>query len=155
MKALLFIIISVGVLLSCDNNDNKPQLEVNTELIGKWNLSFISSNFVGASTIPDENNTHYYQINADRTFKRISIKDNKSEELKGTYILTDENPIYKDENNSTQKFVELSYSSNANFFSCGFIAKNKQLLKLSSNNTLSNMLATACDGPGYGYTKEK
>jgi len=152
MKKIFIIVLSVISLISCDNNDDNL---TNEQFInGKWNLTSIINTSVGGSMSPDINDTHFYQIDKDGTFKRISLKDDNSEELIGTYILADENINYGNEDNSIQKFIELSYSSEAKFFNCGSLDENKQLLILTSDNKLQNTLSGACDGENYEYTKE-
>lgn len=148
----IFILVILFIILSCDNNDD---IQSNEQYInGKWNLTRIMNTSVGGSMPPDINDTHFYQINKDGTFERISLKDDNSEELIGTYILTDENIHYGNEDNSIQKFIELSYSSEAIFFNCGALDENKQLLILTSDYKLQNNLSGACDAENYEYTKE-
>jgi len=152
MKKIFIIVLSVITLISCDNNDD---IQTSEQFVtGKWNLTRIMNTSVGGSMPPDINDTHFYQINKDGTFKRISLKDDNSEELIGTYILADENINYGNEDNSIQKFIELSYSSEAIFFNCGAIDENKQLLILTSDYKLQNTLSGGCDGENYEYTKE-
>lgn len=151
MKKSFTIVLLCVILFNCDNDDN----QINDRFFnGKWNLTKIINTSLGGSTSPDINDTHFYQINNDGTFKRISLKNDISDELVGTYIVTAESSFYGNENNVIQKFIELSYSSDANFFNCGIIETNKQLLILNSNNKLQNTLSGACDGYNYEYTKE-
>ncbi len=152
MKNIFTLVLSVIVLFSCTHNDDN---QIKEQLVnGKWNLTKIINTSVGGSISPDINNTHFYQINEDGTFKRKSEKNGASDELEGTYVVTDESSLYGNENNTIQKFIELSYSSEVIFFNCGSISENKQLLILNSDNKLQNTLNGACDGENYEYTKE-
>lgn len=108
----------------------------------------------GAITIPDRTNSHYYQINTDGTFERVAADNGTPEELKGFYTLSDESIFYGNEDNSIQKFIELTYSSETAFPSCNDLDGKKQLLILLSNNILQNTLGGACDGIDYEYAKE-
>tara|TARA_R110000751_G_scaffold280041_1_gene382501 strand:- start:3572 stop:4039 length:468 start_codon:yes stop_codon:yes gene_type:complete len=154
MKKLLIGILSTLTLLSCNNDDDSIEQTSESSVTGKWYLTEIINTSVGGSTTPSEDDTHYYQINEGGTFKRISIASGVTDELEGTYIVTDESPLYGNENNLIQKFIELSYSSSdVNFSNCGY-DEQKQLLILLSNNKLKNTLSGACDGENYEYEKE-
>jgi hypothetical protein len=150
MKQYLTFVLAILFIVSCDNNDDNDKQLVH----GKWNLTKIINMSVGGSASPDANNTHYYQINNDGTFKRIAIENDTSEELEGTYVLTDESVYYGNEDDSIQKFIELSYASEVTFFSCGILSGDKQLLILTSENKLQNNLGGSCDGEDYKYTKQ-
>lgn len=148
MFSLLFLF-----LFSCNNDDDGIN---ESSVIGKWNLTKIINTSIGGTMSPSPSETHSYSINKNGTFERISIDNNTVSNLNGTFIITDENPNYGNEDNSIQKFIELSYtSSNVIFFNCGIIETNKQLLILNSDNKLQNTLSGACDGENYEYTKEK
>ncbi|WP_299220538.1 hypothetical protein [uncultured Aquimarina sp.] len=152
MKKIFIGILSMITLFSCDNNDDEQTNE--SSVIGKWNLTKIINTSAGGSMSPNENDTHFYQINPGGTFNRGSIENNISDELEGTYTVTNESPLYGNENNTIQKFVELSYSSpDVRFFNCGF-DEQKQILILTSDDKLQNTLSGACDGENYEYTKE-
>ncbi len=155
MKNLFIRILSVVILFSCNKNDDGQIEQTNdSSVIGKWNLTKIINTSVGGSMSPNENETHFYQINQGGTFKRVSIENDISYELEGTYTATNESPLYGNENNTIKFFLELSYSSpDVNFFNCGF-DEQKQILILTSDNKLQNTLSGACDGENYEYTKE-
>ena len=154
MKKLFIGVLSILILLSCNNDDDSVEQTNESSVTGKWNLTEKINTSVGGSTTPSEDDTHYYQLNEGGTFKRISIVSGVTDELEGTYIVTDESPLYGNENNLIQKFIELSYSSSdVSFFNCGF-DEQKQLLILLSNNILQNTLSGACDGENYEYEKE-
>ena len=153
MKKIFIGLLSILALFSCSNDDESAEKNNEFSVTGKWNLTEIINTSVGGSSTPTDDNTHYYQINEGGTFKRISIENGISNELVGTYILTDESPLYGNENNQIQKFIELSYSSSkVSFFNCGF-DEQKQILILLSNNRLQNTLSGACDGENYEYEK--
>ncbi len=155
MKKLFIGILSVVILFSCNKNDDGQVEQINdSSVIGKWNLTKITNTSAGGSMYPNENKIHFYQINQGGTFKRVSIENEISYELEGTYTVTNESPLYGNEDNTIEKFLELSYSSpDVNFSNCGF-DEQKQILILTSDNKLQNTLSGACDGENYEYTKE-
>ena len=152
MKKLLIGILSVIIIFSCNRNDDE-QID-DSLVIGKWKLTKIINIAAGGFIFPTENETHYYQIHKEGTFKRVTIENDISTELDGTYTITDESSLYGNEKNTIQNFIELSYSSSeVHFFNCGF-DEQKQILILTSENKLQNTLSGACDGENYEYERE-
>lgn len=151
MKKISIVALLALFLFSCNNDDGINDNSV----VGKWNLTAILNTSIGGTTAPDETDTHFYQLYNNGTFERVSIENLTVTNLNGTFVVTDENFNYGNEDESIQKFVELSYSSsNAMFFNCGLIETNKQLLIFNADNKLQNTLSGACDGEIYEYTKE-
>lgn len=154
MKKIFIAVLTIIALVSCNNDDDNSESRINESFVtGRWNLTEIISSS-GGSISPDENNTHSYEINEGGTFKRISIRNEDSEELEGSYNVTNEDPRNGITNDNVQKYLELSYSSSEAFFSnCGF-DEQKELLILRLNGELENNLASPCDGPVLKYEKE-
>lgn len=154
MKKLFFGILLVSTFFSCSNDDEQTE-DIDTSLIiGQWNLSKIINNSIGGTTTPEEDDTHFYQINENGTFTRTAIENNTSNDLQGTYIVTSESSLFGNEDNTNQRLIELSYtSSEVRFLNCGF-DEQKQILILTSENKLQNTLGGACDGDSYEYEKE-
>lgn len=151
MKPYLTLVLAVLCLVSCDTDDNPNDAQL---VVGKWNLTKITNTSIGGSTTPDADNTHYYDINSDGTFKKILIENGASEELEGTYAVSNENIYYGNEDNSIQKFIALSYATEVVFLNCGILDDHKELLILNSDSKIQNNLGGACDGEDYEYTKE-
>ena len=153
MKKISIVLLLFLFLFSCNNADEGIN---ETSVIGKWNLTKIINTSIGGTMSPSATETHFYKIDNNGTFERVSIENNTVTILNGTFIVKDENSNYGNEDGSIQKFIELSYSSSdAMFFNCGIIETNKQLLILNSDNKLQNTLSGSCDGENYEYTKEK
>lgn len=151
MKKISILALLALFLFSCNNDDGINENSV----VGKWNLTAIINTSIGGKTAPEETATHFYQINNNGTFERVSIENETVTNLNGTFVVIDEDLNYGNEDGSIQKFVKLSYSSsNAMFFNCGLIETNMQLLILNADNKLLNTLSGACDGFNYEYTKE-
>ncbi|KAA1243266.1 DUF5004 domain-containing protein [Aquimarina sp. RZ0] len=155
MRKINFIFILVLGLFSCNSDDNQSienAGEIN-RISGTWNLTKIISNSSGVEITPIASDTHSYVLNDDGTFKRVTLKNELTTELNGTYSVTDMHALFGNENSGIQKFIELTYISEIAFFNCGSLPGNKQLLILTSQNLLENELEGICDGNSYQYMK--
>jgi len=151
---IILVLISMGSCKSDDDQSSKQKENIDL-LIGDWDLFNIINNSVGGETSPTDDDTHSYTFNNDNTFIRVSKKDTQVFELKGKYIVSETNEIYKNQNRTIEKFVELTYDdTNIRFFNCGIIDENKQLLFFTSSNILRNTQEGACDGNTFEYKKE-
>jgi hypothetical protein len=139
-KQILFLMI-IGILFSCNKNDDGINLE--TEIIGNWKLIQMTGSIPNSETTGTEMEwQETYRINADGTFQKSRDRDGVITEVSGTYNLI---------NNSNEPLLELSFNSESTIVgSC--ISNTKETMSLKSE-TIFLSSWNACDGPGLKYEK--
>lgn len=139
-KQILFLMI-IGILFSCNKNDDDNNLE--TEIIGSWKLIQMTGNIPNSETTgTDMEWQESYRLNADGTFQKSRDRDGVIIEASGTY-----NIIYLSEG----KHLELIFNEESEIIgSCSSNLKEEMFFQ--SENTFSSTWS-ACDGPDLKYEK--
>lgn len=154
MKSILSIVLISLITFSCAQNDNSLAIE-HKDITGTWELSKILNGSVGGEFAPENNKTHRYVFNSNKTFERVEVDNEQVVKLTGTFTITDQHHLYQNLDSNYAKYIELTYISNSNFFNCNTDYTSKQLLILNTSNELLNTLPMACDGNGFKYTKKE
>lgn len=143
-KQILFLMI-IGILFSCNKNDdgnNDDNLE--TEIIGKWKLIQMTGNIPNSETTGTEMEwQETYQLNTDGTFQKSRNRDGIITEVSGTYNLVD---------SSNERFIEFIFDDESEIIGSCY-SNLKEEMFFQSDNTFSSTWS-ACDGPGLKYEKE-
>ncbi len=139
-KHILFLMI-IGILFSCNKNDD--DLNSETEIIGNWKLIQMTGSIPYSETTGTEMEwQESYQLNADGTFLKSRDRDGIITEVSGTYNLI---------NNSNEPLIELTFDSESEIIgSC--TSNTKETMNLQSE-TIFLSSWNACDGPGLKYEK--
>ncbi len=139
-KQILFLMI-IGILFSCNKNDDGINLE--TEIIGNWKLIQMTGSIPNSETTGSEMEwQETYQLNTDGTFQKSRDRDGVITEISGTYNLI---------NNSNENLLELNFNSESEIIgSC--TSSTKEIMSLQSE-TIFLSSWNACDGPGLKYEK--
>jgi hypothetical protein len=139
-KQILFLMI-IGILFSCNKNDDGINLE--TEIIGNWKLTQMTGSIPNSETTGSEMEwQETYQLNTDGTFQKSRDRDGVITEISGTYNLI---------NNSNENLLELNFNSESEIIgSC--TSSTKETMSLQSE-TIFLSSWNACDGPGLKYER--
>ncbi|NHN27773.1 hypothetical protein FIA58_019000 [Flavobacterium jejuense] len=139
-KQILFLMI-IGILCSCNKNDDETNLE--SGIIGNWKLIQMTGSLINSETTGAEMEwQESYRLNGDGTFQKSRNRDGVITEVSGTYNLI---------NNSNESLLELNFTSESEIVgSC--TSNNKEIMNLQSE-TIFLSSWNACDGPGLKYKK--
>jgi len=139
-KQILFLMI-IGILFSCNKNEDNINLE--NQIIGNWKLVQMTGSIPNSETTGTEMEwQEIYRLNADGTFLKSRDRDGVITEVSGTYTLI---------NNSNEPLLELTFDSESQIVgSC--TSNTKETMSLQSE-TIFLSSWNACDGPGLKYEK--
>ncbi|MGG6231121.1 hypothetical protein [Tenacibaculum sp. SDUM215027] len=140
-KQILFLMI-VGILFSCNKNNNGDNLE--TQVVGNWKLIQMTGSIPNSETTGTEMEwQETYQLNPNGTFLKSRNRDEVITKASGTYKIVD---------SSDGKFLEFNFNDESEIIgSCYSNLKEEMFFR--SKNTFSSIW-NACDGPGLKYKKE-
>jgi hypothetical protein len=140
MKKIVFILVIVGILFSCNNDDGS---NLNTELIGNWKLIKSTGSIPNSETTGSEMEwQELYSINTDGTFLKHRERNNIITEITGTYITI---------NSSDGLNLELTYDSESTVI--GTTSGLKELFYFQDNIMVNTWWFA--DGPKLEYKKIK
>lgn len=140
MKKIAFIFIVIGILYSCNSDDNSNS---NAELIGNWKLIQMTGNIPNSTTTGSEMEwQETYLLKTDGSFK-------KSRDRNG--VITDVSGTYKLIKSSNEIFLELNFNNESEIIGSCY-SNLKEEMFFQSENTLSSTWQN-CDGPGLKYEK--
>ncbi|MFD0975272.1 hypothetical protein [Salinimicrobium gaetbulicola] len=141
MKKQTFFLMVIGVLFSCNKNDDSINLE--SEIIGSWKLIQMTGSIPNSETTGSEMDwQETYQLNSNGTFQKSRERDGVVTEVSGTYNLTD---------NSKEQLLELNFNSESEII--GSCTSNIKETMIFQSETIFYNSWNACDGPGLKYEK--
>ena len=139
-KHILFLMI-IGILFSCNKNDDGNNLE--TEIIGNWKLIQMTGSIPNSETTGTEMEwQETYQLNTGGTFQKSRDRDG---------VITDVSGIYNIIDLSDGKYLEFIFNSESEIIGSCY-SNLKEEMFFQSENTISSTWS-ACDGPGLKYEK--
>ena len=139
-KQTLFLMV-IGVLFSCNKNDDSINLE--SEIIGSWKLIQMTGSIPNSETTGSEMDwQETYQLNSNGTFQKSRERDGVVTEVSGTYNLTD---------NSKEQLLELNFNSESEII--GSCTSNIKETMIFQSETIFYNSWNNCDGPGLKYEK--
>jgi len=139
-KQILFLMI-IGILFSCDKNDDDINLE--TEIIGNWELIQMTGSIPNSETTgTDMEWQETYQLNNDGTFQKSRDRDGVITEISGTYNIIDL---------SDGKYLEFIFNDESQIIGSCYSGLKEEMFFQSENIFSSTW--SACDGPGLVYEK--
>ena len=139
-KQILFLMI-IGILFSCDKNDDDINLE--TEIIGNWELIQMTGSIPNSETTgTDMEWQETYQLNNDGTFQKSRDRDGVITEISGTYNIIDL---------SDGKYLEFIFNDESQIIGSCYSGLKDEMFFQSENIFSSTW--SACDGPGLVYEK--
>ncbi len=139
-KQILFLMI-IGILFSCNKNDDGINLE--TEIIGNWKLIQMTGSIPNSETTGIEMEwQETYRLNADGTFEKSRDRDGVITEVSGTYNIIDL---------SDGKYLEFIFNDESQIIGSCYSGLKEEMF-IQSENTFSSTWR-ACDGPGLVYEK--
>ncbi|CDF79335.1 conserved hypothetical protein containing lipoca lin-like domain [Formosa agariphila KMM 3901] len=138
MKQYILLLMFMGLLCSCNQNDDATQSE--TKLIGNWNLIQMTGSIPDSETTGAEMDwQEIYQLRADGTFLKSRDRAGVIIEITGTYNLID------------NSILEFTFDGASELIgSC--TSHTKETMTLQSD-TIFLSTWSACDGPGLTYKK--
>lgn len=141
MKTQILFLMLIGILFSCNKNDDDINME--TEITGNWKLIQMTGSIPNSETTGSEMEwQENYRLNADGTFLKLRERDGVITEALGTYNLI---------NNSDKPLLELTFDTESEIIgSC--TSKTQETMNLQSE-TIFLSSWNACDGPGLKYKK--
>jgi hypothetical protein len=140
MKNKILFLMIIGVLFSCNNNDDN---DTENELVGNWKLIQMTGSIPNSETSGAEMDwQETYVLNANGTFLKSRDRDGVTTEVSGTYNFI---------NNSNEPLIELNFDTESEIIgSC--TSNMKETMNLQSE-TIFLSFWEACDGPGLKYEK--
>ncbi|AQS93157.1 hypothetical protein BXQ17_03275 [Polaribacter sp. BM10] len=140
MKNKILFLMIIGVLFSCNNNDDNY---TENELVGIWKLIQMTGSIPNSETSGAEMEwQETYVLNANGTFLKSRDRDGITTEVSGTYNFI---------NNSNEPLIELNFDTESEIIgSC--TSNRKETMNLQSE-TIFLSSWEACDGPGLKYEK--
>ena len=140
MKNKILFLMIIGVLFSCNNNDDN---DTENELVGNWKLIQMTGSIPNSETSGAEMDwQETYVLNANGTFLKSRDRDGVTTEVSGTYNFI---------NNSNEPLIELNFDTESEIIgSC--TSNMKETMNLQSE-TIFLSSWEACDGPGLKYEK--
>jgi len=140
MKNKILFLMIIGVLFSCNNNDEN---DTENELVGNWKLIQMTGSIPNSETSGAEMDwQETYVLNANGTFLKSRDRDGITTEVSGTYNFI---------NNSNEPLIELNFDTESEIIgSC--TSNMKETMNLQSE-TIFLSSWEACDGPGLKYEK--
>lgn len=150
MKKLLVPILFLMVMSSCHQDDKDPDINI----LGYWNLVEMISPVTGeAIGVENVDFSEKYIFNDDKSFIKITNKIKGSGELLrvpeqalGIYEM-----IPSDNSGFLYELI-LTFETNLTMAAnCG--EGNQEFLYINSSKKLANFTWSACDGPGFIYSK--
>ena len=141
MKSQFLILMVIGLLFSCNKDNNATDLE--NQIIGNWKLIKMTNSMSNSETSGSEMEwQETYQLFSDGTFLKSRDKDGNLTEVSGTFNFI---------NNSNGALIELTFDTQSDIIgSC--TANKKENLNLQSDTIFTNSW-NACDGPTLKYKK--
>ncbi|MBL7561238.1 hypothetical protein JAO71_15710 [Olleya sp. YSTF-M6] len=136
MKNKILFLMIIGVLFSCNNNDDN---DTENELLGNWKLIQMTGSIPNSETSGAEMDwQETYVLNANGTFLKSRERDGITTEVSGTY-------------NFNEPLIELNFDTESEIIgSC--TSNMKETMNLQSE-TIFLSSWEACDGPGLKYEK--
>jgi len=143
MKKQILLFITIGILLSCNSDNEDSNLE--TEITGNWKLIQMTGSIPNSVTTGSEMEyQETYTLNTDGTFQ-------KSRNTNG--ILLEASGIYNSFDLPDGKYLEFIFDNESKIIgSCNSSIKERVFFQ-SENIFLSTW--ENCDGPGLKYEKAK
>ena len=139
-KQILFLLV-IGILFSCNKNDDGNNLEI--EIIGNWKLIQMTGNIPNSETIGTEMEwQESYRLNSDGTFQKSRDRDGVILDVSGIYNIVDL---------SDGKYLEFIFNEESEIIGSCY-SNLKEVMFFQSENTFSSTWS-ACDGPGLKYEK--
>lgn len=141
MKKYVLFSMTIGILLSCSNDDDDLNLE--SEIIGNWELIEMTGSTPNSETVGDEMEwQETYYLNDDETFLKSRDRDGVITQASGTYDFI---------NNSKGPLLELTFDSESEIIgSC--TSNTKETMSIQSGTIFLSSWKN-CDGPGLRYKK--
>ena len=137
-KRILFLII-IGVLFSCNKNDDNAE----TELFGYWRLiQMIGSKQNSETTGSEMEWQETYLLKTDKTFQKSRDRVGVITEVSGTYNVI---------NSSDGRFLEFIFDDESDIVGSCY-SNLKEEMFFQAENTFSSTWQN-CDGPGLIYEK--
>ena len=141
MKKLTLFLMVVGVLFSCNKNDDNINLE--SEIIGTWKLIQMTGSIPNSETTGTAMDwQEVYQLNTNGTFQKSRERDGIIKEVSGTYSLI---------NNSNEQLLKLNFNNESEII--GSCTSNTEETMIFQTETIFFSSWNACDGPGLKYEK--
>jgi len=151
MKKLLVSILFLLVLSSCQQDDKDPDINI----LGYWNLVEMTNSMTGETQGAEAVDfSEKYIFNDDKTFIKITNKIKGSgklltvpEQALGIYEM-----VPSDNSGFLYELI-LTFETNQTLAAnCG--EGNQEFLYINSSKKLANYTWSACDGPGFIYSKK-
>lgn len=141
MKKQILILMIIGILFSCNKNDDGNNLE--TEIIGNWKLIQMTGSIANSEMTGTEMEwQETYRLNTDGTFQKSRDRDG---------VITDVSGIYNIVDLSDGKYLEFIFNEESEIIGSCY-SNLKEEMFFQSENTFSSTWR-ACDGPGLKYEK--
>lgn len=141
MKKHIIILMMIGILFSCNKNDEDHNLE--DGVIGNWKLIQMTGSVPNSETTGSEMEwQESYQLNVDGTFLKYRNRNGVIAEASGTFNLIEK---------ANESLLEFNFNSESAIIgSCS--SGTKETMSFQSK-TIFFSLWNACDGPGLKYEK--
>ncbi|EDP98594.1 hypothetical protein U8527_21520 [Kordia algicida OT-1] len=141
MKKLFLVLITVGLLYSCNNDDD--DVAVN-DILGTWKLVEMSGSILNWQTTgADMDWQETYTLNTNGTFMKTRVQNGTTTQASGTFTFI--------EGTADGNVIDFTFDSD-NDIIANCSAELVERMYLESDDTFFSGWI-ACDGPGLKYEK--